>query len=344
MSLTPSMSPCAYRMPLTTDWILASNFKLSGSMPNFHGRLQAYGLASSDEDDDDSGNEHAQQDDLAPPSDDSDSEYTEGSPQDAQSESPPASESKEPEPDDVHGEEDGHQNAEGVDYREPRSTALIGTRWNGIKNAYIRIGICSTDRPRGSRPLGYIWVPSINGYRRVLSQALADEERPNLQAKNRQRPAGERLETLLGDDVPNCSLLEISFYVSAMGHSVPICWFELPSRAWRIAVDQSGAGSQVMMAYERGNRKELGHLQGVARLKTHEQLLDKIRRWMQVALLLAAGQFKCKIGLAFFTGRTWEFMGGYVQKDMGKPHCLFFMYPPIGDGASFVFLTRAHRT
>ena len=241
------------------------------------------------------------------------------------------------------GEEDGHQNEEGRDYREPRSTAFVGTRWNGIKNAYIRIDERNTDRPRGSGPLGYIWVPSINGYRRVLSQTLADEERLNLQAKNRQRPAGERLETLFGDDVPNCSLMELSVYVSAMGHSVPLCWFELLSRAWRIAVDQSGAGSQVMMSYERGNRKELGHLQGISRLKTHEQLLDKIRRWMKVALLLTAGQFKCKIGLSFFTGQTWEFMGGYVQKDMGKPHYLFYAYPPIDEGALFVSPTHAHR-
>ena len=113
------------------------------------------------------------------------------------------------------GEEDGHENAEGRDYREPR-TAFVGTRWNGIKNAYIRIDERNTDRPGGSRPLGYIWVPSINGDRRVLSQTLADEERLNLQAKNRQRPSGERLETLLGDDVPNCSLMELSFYVSAV--------------------------------------------------------------------------------------------------------------------------------
>ena len=119
-----------------------------------------------------------------------------------------------------------------------------------------------------------------------------------------------------------------------MGRSAPICWFELLSRAWRIAVDQSGAGSQVMMSYERGNRKELGHLQGP---KTHEQLLGKIRRWMKVALVLNAGQYKCKIGLAFVTGQTWEFiMGGYVQKDMEKPHYLFFMYPPIDDGACVV--------
>ena len=64
---------------------------------------------------------------------------------------------------------------------------------------------------------------------------------------------------------------------------------------------------------------------------------------MKVALLLTAGQFKCKIGLSFFTGQTWEFMGGYVQKDMGKPHYMFFAYPPIDEGALFVFLTHAHR-
>ena len=106
-----------------------------------------------------------------------------------------------------------------------------------------------------------------------------------------------------------------------MGRSAPICWFELLSRAWRIAVDQSGAGLQGMMSYERGNRKELGHLQGIAQLKTHEQLFDKTRGWMKVALMLNAGQYKCKIGLSFFTGQTWEFMGGYVQKDMGELQC-----------------------
>ena len=96
-----------------------------------------------------------------------------------------------------------------------------------------------------------------------------------------------------------------------------------------------------MMPYERGNRKELGHLQGIGRFKTHEQLLGKIRRWMKVALLLTAGQFKCKIRLSFFTGQTWRFMGGYVQKGMGKPHYLFFAYPPIDEGALIVFLAHA---
>ena len=111
-----------------------------------------------------------------------------------------------------------------------------------------------------------------------------------------------------------------------MGHSAPMCWFELLSRAWRIAVDQSGAGSQVMMSYKRGNRTELGHLQGP---KTHEQLLGKIRRWMKVALVLNAGQYKFKIGLAFVTGRTWEFiMGGYVQKERHGNAALHVLHVP----------------
>ena len=186
-------------------------------MTDYHDRLQACGLEDSDLSEDDSDGEHAQPDDLSPPSDDSDEELTQETQEDARPAPSPASEVKEQEPEDVTGEEDGHPNMEGKDYREPRSSAFIGTRWNGIKNAYIRIDENNTDRPRGSRPLGYIWVPSINGYRRVLSQTLADEERLNMQAESRQRPAGERLQTLFGDGVPNCSLMELSFYVSAMG-------------------------------------------------------------------------------------------------------------------------------
>ena len=73
-----------------------------------------------------------------------------------------------------------------------------------------------------------------------------------------------------------------------------------------------------MMAYERGGRKELGHLQGIARLLTHGGLKERIRRWIRLALLLASGMYVQKIGFAFFTGQTWKFMGGYVQKDMAS--------------------------
>jgi len=99
-----------------------------------------------------------------------------------------------------------------------------------------------------------------------------------------------------------------------------------------------------MMPYERGERKELGHVQGTSRALAHEGLKERIRRWMRLALLLASGMYRAKIGFAFFTGQTWEFMGGYVQKDKGKPHCRFFAYLPIDEGALFVFLAHAHRT
>ena len=34
-----------------------------------------------------------------------------------------------------------------------------------------------------------------------------------------------------------------------------------------------------------------------------------------------------------FTNQEWGYMGGYVQKDMGKPHFRLFVYPTIDVGA-----------
>ena len=83
------------------------------------------------------------------------------------------------------------------------------------------------------------------------------------------------------------------------------------------------------MGYEKGERKEKGHLQGITRIYTHESLKDKIRAWMRKCLMLNTGMHRCKVGFSFFTGQEWEYMCGYVQKDMGKPHYLFACYPPI---------------
>ena len=80
------------------------------------------------------------------------------------------------------------------------------------------------------------------------------------------------------------------------------------------------------MGYEKGERKEKGHLQGITRIYTHESLKDKIRAWMRKCLMLNTGMHRCKVGFSFFTGQEWEYMCGYVQKDMGK---LFACYPPI---------------
>ena len=69
-----------------------------------------------------------------------------------------------------------------------------------------------------------------------------------------------------------------------------------------------------MMSYERGERKEYGHLQGITRIMTHVSLKDRIRKWMRAALLLGTSQYRVKIGLVFFTGQEWTYMGGYIQE------------------------------
>ena len=126
----------------------------------------------------------------------------------------------------------------------------------------------------------------------------------------------------------------MTWYIKKLGYDVPYVWFDRISAAFRMTVGMCDAnsGAQKMMPYERGERKELGHVQGISRLLTHEGLKERIRRWMRLALLLASGMYRAMIGFAFFTGQTWEFMGGYVQKDKGKPHYRFFACPPIDDG------------
>ena len=274
---------------------------------------------------------------------DSDSDFEDGKPRTS-----PAGSDHDPQPDEPptnenNAEEDGHINAENVDYRQPRAP-FAGCSWSGVKNAFIRTDELNVTRPRGSRPQGYIWVVSINGYRRTLAQTLADETRLTAQLAQRQRPQGTGTGTLFGPNVTNNSLLEMAWYIGALGHDAPYAWFDRISAAWRIAVDMcgDGSGAQTMMSYERGERKELGHVQGISRCLTHEGLKERIRRWMRLALLLASGMYRAKIGFAFFTGQTWEFMGGYVQKDKGKPHYRFFAHPPIDEGECFVSLTHAH--
>ena len=143
---------------------------------------------------------------------------------------------------------------------------------------------------------------------------------------------GTNLE-LFGVDVPNHSLLEISWYIVAMGTNAPLAWFDLICTAWENAIIKCGSpSSQVMMSYERGERKEYGHLQGITRIMTHVSLKDRIRKWMRAALLLGTSQYRAKVGLTFFTGQDWTYMGGYIQKDQGKPHYRFFAYPPMLDG------------
>ena len=66
-------------------------------------------------------------------------------------------------------------------------------------------------------------------------------------------------------------------------------------------------------------------------------LKDKIRAWMRASLMLNTGMHRFKVGCAFFTGQEWEYMCGYVQKDMGKPHYLFACYPPIEERTCHIY-------
>lgn len=234
-----------------------------------------------------------------------------------------------------HVEEDGYVPENPINYRRPRDP-FLGMSWEGLRNAFIRTDSRNSSLPRGTRPCGYIWVPSINGYRRTLEQTRLDEARLDEAERQRQRPRGTRTETLFGSDVINNSLLELTWYVSALGHHVPREWFGRLFAAWKCAIQScpDDANCQVMMAYEKGERKELGHLQGITRILTHESLLVRIRAWMKAALLTNTGAYRSKVSVAFFTGQTWDFMGGYVQKDKGKPHYMFEMWPPLPESKS----------
>ena len=109
-----------------------------------------------------------------------------------------------------HVEEDGHVPTDGQNYREPRPP-FTGCLWNGRINAFVRIDQENRRRPGGMRPQGYIWVESILGWRRARLQTDADEERLNEMERNNQRPRGTRSNVLFGKDIPNASLLEITW-------------------------------------------------------------------------------------------------------------------------------------
>ena len=109
-----------------------------------------------------------------------------------------------------HVEEDGHVPTDGTNYREPRPP-FTGCLWNGRMNAFVRIDQENRRRPGGTRPQGYIWVESILGWRRTRLQTELDEERLNENERNRQRPQGSQSNSLFGEQIPNATLLEISW-------------------------------------------------------------------------------------------------------------------------------------
>jgi len=231
--------------------------------------------------------------------------------------------------------EDGFVGPPGLVYAQPR-TPYAGTIWRGDKNMFERINRDDASKPKGTRPAGYIWNEELLGWRRTEAQTLVDEARLAAQAQARQQPAREKGVKALpfGPDVPDCTWIEYSFFVSACGHHVPLAWFDLLTAAFTSAVDTCGGPSAAMLSLERGDRKNLLHIQGITRLLSHDSLTERVRNWMRAALLLGPNApYKCKIMIKPFTNQEWGYMGGYVQKDMGKPHYRLFHYPTIDAGA-----------
>ena len=109
-----------------------------------------------------------------------------------------------------HVEEDGHVPTDDRNYRQPRPP-FTGMIWNGRINAFVQLDQENRRRSGGTRPQGYIWVESILGYRRTRFQTEADEGRLNEMERNNQRPHGTRSNVLFGEEVPNSTLLEITW-------------------------------------------------------------------------------------------------------------------------------------
>ena len=71
---------------------------------------------------------------------------------------------------------DGYVPPAGTRLKEPRGRkAPVRTAWDELRNGYIRTDPNETGRPRGTAPSGYVFVESINGFRRTWAQTQRDE-------------------------------------------------------------------------------------------------------------------------------------------------------------------------
>ena len=216
---------------------------------------------------------------------------------------------------------DGYVPPAGTRLKEPRGRkAPVRTAWDELRNGYIRTDPNETGRPRGTAPSGYVFVESINGFRRTWAQTQRDE---SIATETAQRASSMPRDGFFGPECQNRSLIEISWYCGAMGQHAPIRWFLNLIVCFTAICNH--AGSATAMSIERGDRKQLQHIQGVSRFITSEAYKDQFRAFMKRHLgILTGGNIRCKIGINYFSGQTWENMLGYVQKDEGKPHYRFW--------------------
>ena len=87
-------------------------------------------------------------------------------------------------------------------------------------------------------------------YLELIKTRLAEQARTRATNLNSR---GSNLE-LFGADVPNHSLLEISWYIVAMGTNAPLAWFDLICVAWENAINKCGSPSS--QALKKVNKDE----------------------------------------------------------------------------------------
>lgn len=214
--------------------------------------------------------------------------------------------------------QEGYIPPEGVEYDEPTNRrAPARTAWSRTENGYKRIDANNRTRPRGVPPHGYVWSAAMNGWRRSRDQTLEDE-RIRREAPQRPSTSGGT-DGFFGPDCVNGAMTEVSWYVGGMGQHAPIRWFTNLIAAFTTIC--SHEGSATAMSMERGDRRKLLHIQGVSRFITSETYKEQFKNFIRRHLgILTGGNIRCKIGIRYFSGQSWEYMLGYVQKDEGQPH------------------------
>ena len=214
--------------------------------------------------------------------------------------------------------QEGYIPPDGVEYDEPtHRRAPAHTAWSKPDNGYARIDSNNTRKPRGVFPSGYVWSTALNGWRRTYAQTLEDER---IRRETPQRPATSGgTDGFFGVDCVNGAMTEISWYVGGMGQHAPIRWFTNLITAFTLICNHEG--SATVMSMERGDRRKLLHIQGVSRFITSETYKEQFKNFIRRHLgILTGGNIRCKIGIRYFSGQSWEYMLGYVQKDEGQPH------------------------
>ena len=207
---------------------------------------------------------------------------------------------------------------DGAKYPKPTRKYFAKMHWRADLNAFVRNDVTQTTTPRGPVPQGYVWAGDINGWRRTRGQTRDDMEAQGSTINARLDATGAPLP--YGPGTNSGVTTKWSFYVSAMGDHVPIGWYENLKSFFEGAFGpRETATAKIGMSLERGDRKKMLHIQGIAEFESTVTSKEAIVAGMKTAMGIQRGM-KCKVDFNAFTGQDWKYCLGYIQKDEGKPH------------------------